>query len=208
MRDGSGALVPLLTRHRAHRVRVLRVGDQPERAALGLVAEEFLAEDLFHRRLGDDDPALVAAELELGVRLLAERRWALVNGHATAPTIDPIAKPKQQRDAVATPNSRSPVKRLVLRWGASAPQRREIASRWPYTRARLASAPSWRPGEGEMQRKKRQEPPSPFSRGQYIFIGEAGKHTDCCNLLIPLSTCAACRPSGMCIQYSILYPYG
>ena len=32
----------------------------------------------------------------------------------------------QQRGAVATPNSRSPVKRLVLRWGASAPQRREV----------------------------------------------------------------------------------
>ena len=35
----------------------------------------------------------------------------------------------QQRDAVATPNSRSPVKRLVLRWGASAPQRREVLRR-------------------------------------------------------------------------------
>ena len=37
-------------------------------------------------------------------------------------------RPAQLRDAVATPNSRSAVKRLVLRWGANALQRREEAT--------------------------------------------------------------------------------
>ena len=42
--------------------------------------------------------------------------------------------------AVATPNSRSPVKRLVLRWGANAPQRREVPPPgYPHARRRKKS---------------------------------------------------------------------
>ena len=75
------------------------------------------------------------------------------------------------------------------------------ASCWPYPRAALASAPSWRPGEGEMQRKKSH--PHRCPEGQYVFIEKqentptAATHSSLC---LPVQ-----RAGHLVCVYSILY---